>query len=48
MLEEAPRIVAEEQDVPQVEKNAQLTRWWFHMFFIFTPKIGEDSNLLQQ
>ena len=20
------------------------TRWWFQIFFIFTPKIGEDSH----
>ena len=20
------------------------TRWWFQIFFIFTPKIGEDSQ----
>ena len=21
-----------------------FSRWWFQIFFIFTPKIGEDSN----
>ena len=21
-----------------------LTRWWFQIFFIFTPKFGEDSH----
>ena len=22
-----------------------LTRWWFQIFFYFTPKIGEDFQL---
>ena len=27
------------------KKNlCQITRWWFQIFFIFTPKIGEDSH----
>ena len=28
----------------QVYYVPKLTRWWFQTFFIFTPKIGEDSH----
>ena len=24
-----------------INDNYMITRWWFQMFFIFTPKIGE-------
>ena len=29
---------------PWLNKKATLSRWWFQIFFIFTPKIGEDSQ----
>ena len=32
---------------PSVDLHNQvLTRWWFQIFFIFTPKIGEDDPIL--
>ena len=27
-------------------KNIKMTGWWFQIFFIFTPKIGEDEPIL--
>ena len=27
-------------------KFKQLSGWWFQIFFIFTPKIGEDEPIL--
>ena len=26
--------------------DIMLSSWWFHIFFIFTPKIGEDEPIL--
>ena len=28
----------------QITINHTIARWWFQIFFIFTPKIGEDSH----
>ena len=27
-------------------KRIDVSRWWFHIFFIFTPKIGQDEPIL--
>ena len=26
--------------------SMELSRWWFHIFLIFIPKIGEDEPIL--
>ena len=30
--------------LPYFDRHYNFARWWFHIFFIFTPNLGEDSH----
>ena len=53
ILDSLPEDALNDQDLRVKKKAAgeddkeiwrKMTRWWFQIFFIFTPNLGEDSH----